>query len=176
MTLTWEQYDLLMKPINPGRVKQRQQSGRTFSYIEAWDVKAHLIRAFGFGGFDADVTAVHLAYEEQDDKGRWQVGYRVTVRLYVHALGCEYTEAAVGSATLPSRGDAHDMALKSGESDALKRAAVYLGDQFGLSLYRDGSTSRVVVHNLRPVPEPQPPLADANPQPEGETVEEQSDE
>jgi hypothetical protein len=59
------------------------------------------------------------------------------------------------------------MAVKSAESDALKRAAVYLGDQFGLSLYRDGSTSRVVVHNLKPVP--QPPLADANPEGEGKT-------
>ena len=48
-------------------------------------------------------------------------------------------------------GDAHDMALKTAESGALKRAATNLGDQFGLSLYNDGSmlplVKRVVGYN-----------------------------
>ena len=37
-----------------------------------------------------------------------------------------------------------DFAVKTAESDALKRAATYLGTQFGLSLYDGGSTREIV--------------------------------
>jgi hypothetical protein len=40
------------------------------------------------------------------------------------------------------------MQLKSAISGALKRCAVNLGDQFGLSLYRDGSVAPVVQRSL----------------------------
>ena len=45
------QYERLMRPLNSSRVKKRDG----MSYLEAWDVRAHLIRTFGFGGFS--VTA-----------------------------------------------------------------------------------------------------------------------
>ena len=76
------------------------------------------------------------------------VGYKVVGQLRIHATGATYTEAAVGSATLPQRGEAHDMAVKTAESDALKRAAINLGDQFGLSLYNNGAVAPVVVKTL----------------------------
>lgn len=146
--LTREQYEQLLKPLNPNRVAKRQQAGRNLSYLEAWDVKAHLIRIFGFGGWSWMVENVQLAFEEQNDKGQWNVGYRVIGRLQIESLYCTYTEAAVGSATLPQRGEAHDMAVKTAESDALKRAAINLGTQFGLSLYNDGSLNDVVIKTL----------------------------
>jgi hypothetical protein len=40
------------------------------------------------------------------------------------------------------------MAIKTAESDALKRAAINLGTQFGLSLYNNGSLRDVVVQTL----------------------------
>jgi hypothetical protein len=40
------------------------------------------------------------------------------------------------------------MAIKTAESDALKRAAINLGTQFGLSLYNNGSMRDVVVQTL----------------------------
>ena len=40
------------------------------------------------------------------------------------------------------------MAVKTAESDALKRAAINLGTQFGLSLYADGATRDVVGKTL----------------------------
>ena len=40
------------------------------------------------------------------------------------------------------------MAVKTAESDALKRAAINLGTQFGLSLYDNGSRADVVGHTL----------------------------
>lgn len=164
MNLTREQYDVLLKPLAAHRVSQRQQAGMTLSYLEAWDVKAHLIRVFGFGGWSADVVSSELAFEDKDEKGRWNVGYKVVMRLRIHGddpltiNDATYTEAAVGSATNGSRGDAHDMAIKTAESDALKRAAINLGTQFGLSLYDSGNRQDVVGHTLMP------PSLDMSPQ------------
>lgn len=151
------QYEQLLKPLNPSRVAKRQQAGRNLSYLEAWDVKAHLNRIFGFLNWSADVVESSLAFEDQNEKGQWNVGYKVTLRLTIHppagdsALGwssASYTECAVGSASLPQRGEAHDMAVKTAESDALKRAAINLGTQFGLSLYDNGNLKDVVGRTL----------------------------
>lgn len=139
------QYEQLLKPLNPARVAKRSQAGRNLSYLEAWDVKAHLNRIFGFLNWSADVTTADLAFESEKD-GKWNVGYKVVLCLRVN--GASYTEAAVGSSTLPQRGEAHDMAIKTAESDALKRAAINLGTQFGLSLYDNGSTKDVVGKTL----------------------------
>lgn len=146
--LNQKQREVLLKGINPKRIASRNQAGRSLSYLEAWDVKAHLIRIFGFGGWSWNVTTADIAFEDQNDKGQWQVGYKVIGTLLIHSLKCEYTEAAIGSASLPQRGEAHDMAIKTAESDALKRAAINLGDQFGLSLYNNGSTTPVVIETL----------------------------
>ena len=156
MKLTAQQYETLLRPVGKHRVSSRQQGGMSLSYLEAWDVKAHLIRVFGFCGWSADVLSAELVFEDKDEKGRWNVGYKVVMRLRIHSddplvVGdTTYTEAAVGSAINGSRGDAHDMAVKTAESDALKRAAINLGNQFGLSLYDGGNTSDVVGHTLVP--------------------------
>ena len=146
--LNEKQYEQLLKPLNETRVATRGQAGRQLAYLEAWDVKAHLIRIFGFGQWSADVLESTLAFEDKNEKGQWNVGYKVTLRLSIPALECTYTEAAVGSANLPQRGEAHDLAIQTAESDALKRAAINLGTQFGLSLYNSGSLRDVVVQTL----------------------------
>jgi recombination DNA repair RAD52 pathway protein len=147
MGINQKQYEQLLKPLNESRVAKRGQAGRQLSYLESWDVKAHLIRIFGFGGWSWNVITAELAFEEKGEKN-WAVGYKVIGELLVPDLRCSYTEAAVGSAQLPQRGEAHDMAVKTAESDALKRAAINLGTQFGLSLYNNGSMRDVVVQTL----------------------------
>lgn len=137
------QYEQLLKPLNSTRVAKRSVGGNSMSYLETWDVRAMMIRIFGFGGWSFDVISAELAFE-QEVNSKWHVGYKVIGRLYVRQLFSSYTEAAVGFATLGSRGEAHDMAVKTAESDAFKRACVNLGTQFGLSLYDDGSTRDVV--------------------------------
>ena len=149
------QYEQLLKPLNPARVAKRQGGGRSLSYLEAWDVKAHLNRIFGFLNWSSDVIESSLAFEEKNEKGQWHIGYKVTLRLTISssvAFDTTYTEAAVGFASLPSRGEAHDMAIKTAESDALKRAAINLGTQFGLSLYNNGGTADVVGKTLDVMP------------------------
>lgn len=151
--LTAAQHDYLLLNLSSTRVAKRSQGGKELSYLEAWDVRAHLIRVFGFGNFDAEVTDVkHVFtrdYMTRDDKPMQEIAYLVTVRLVIRDdIGREvarYSEAAVGSASGGSGfGDLHDNAVKQGASDALKRCAINLGTQFGLSLYNDGSRQEIV--------------------------------
>lgn len=143
MTLTPEQLDLLMKPLHPSRVKTRNQGGATLSYLEAADVKAMLIRVFGFGGFSADVTKSEIVDVDRDGD-RIKVSAMVTLRLYIHQLNATYTETSVAGQTGRSFGEVADFAIKTAESDALKRACIYLGSQFGLGLYFNGSLAEPV--------------------------------
>ena len=148
MSLRANQVEQLLKGINPSRVGK---DGKGFAHLEAWDVRAHLIRIFGFAKWSQELIELEPIFEtsiEKDGKTRWTVAYRATVRLTIFTGDLEdavYTEAAVGdSQNNPSRADAHDMAIKTAESQAFKRCAINLGDQFGLSLYNNGGTSSVV--------------------------------
>jgi hypothetical protein len=142
--LNIRQQQELLKPLSANRVAKRKGAGTLdLSYLEAYEVKAHLIRIFGFGGWSWNVTDATLMYEEKLG-ANWSVGYKVLGTLHIAALDCTYSEAVVGSGMNPQRGESHDMAVKTGESDALKRAAINLGTQFGLSLYNNGSLRDVV--------------------------------
>lgn len=151
--LSNEQIDTLMTEIRGARVASRQQGGKTLSYLEAYDVRAHLIRVFGFGGFDAEVLDYDLAfirdYKGDNDRAMQEIAYQARVRLVIRNLDgdevARFTECAVGSASGGTGfGDLHDNALKTAVSDALKRCAINLGSQFGLGLYDQGSRAEVV--------------------------------
>jgi recombination DNA repair RAD52 pathway protein len=162
------QLEQLFRPINPSRVAER----KGMSYLETWDVLAHLNRIFGFEGWDKEVLTCEMIYEEfttwktpqGQEKSGWDVAYRATVALVIKDRdGWEVKrseDVATGQAQhQPSRGDAHDLAVKSAVSDALKRAAKDLGNQFGLSLYASGSTQSVVGTSLAYPEEPTLPAA-----------------
>jgi hypothetical protein len=177
------QIGFLLKGIDPNRVGE---DGKGFSHVEAWDVRRHLIRVFGFGGFDTDLLEMQLVGERSEQRRKknrkgeeygdpytaWTVVYRVAVRLTVKVDGVElghWHGMATGDATnQPSLADAHDLALKTADSQALKRAATNLGDQFGLSLYNNGSFAPVVNASLAYLkPEEAPKLPEDPPvQPE----------
>jgi recombination DNA repair RAD52 pathway protein len=133
----------LLEGIHPGRIKHRSQGGKQLSYVEGWDVRATLIRIFGIGGFSAEVLSAQPIPAEHPS-------ILVVLRLTIHGIGPDgqdvvYTEAAIGTSRVPND---WDMAVKTAETDALKRAAINLGDQFGLSLYNDGSLRPVIIHTL----------------------------
>lgn len=150
--ITAAQYDFLTAPIAGSRV----QNLRGQSHLEAWDIRRHLIRVFGFDGFDIETLALDLVRELESagngGKSRWTVVYRAQVRLTIKVDGrpvARFEDGAAGdSQNQPSLGDAHDMAMKTALSQALKRCAVNLGDQFGLSLYNGGSTAAEVKRSL----------------------------
>ena len=161
--LSVEQYNALTAPLHPSRIARVQG----MSHLEAWDVRRHLIRIFGFGGWDDEILSCDLVHESGVEKRKRDkqgaeygdpytagtVVYRVTMRLVVKDCDgipiAHYDDVATGDAVnQPSIGDAHDLALKSAMSQALKRCAVNLGDQFGLGLYNDGNAAATVLRSL----------------------------
>lgn len=153
--LTVEQLQALHADLHPARVAHRSQGNQNLSYMEAYDIKAMLIRVFGYGGFSADCLDARILREvevpqanqrpdEPNPRTNWQITAQATVRITIPQTGVTYTETAVATNSQPQYGEAADTAMKSAESDALKRAAIYLGTQFGLSLYRNGQTADIV--------------------------------
>lgn len=166
MTLAGPQIKALMGRLNPNRVAQRDKPGskQKMSYLEAWDVKAKLITVFGFANFDAEVldpTIVRIdefdepqwvwengrrtgpkldAQGNQETKTQFRVVAMATYRIRIHATGATYSETAVAGQKGADLGEVADFAMKTAESDALKRCATFLGTQFGLSLYASDNT------------------------------------
>lgn len=149
------QIEQLLRPINANRVLR---DGKGHSHVSQQDVTAHLIRMFGFGSFDTDVVSVECVFEQQrtdnqgKPNGRWDCCYRALLRLTIKDQDgkeiCHYEDGSTATAQNQTRGDAHDLAYKSALSLAKKRAAINLGDQFGLSLYNKGQVAALVKATL----------------------------
>ena len=147
---TTQQVDQLLHPINTARVLK---DGKGHAHVSQQDVLAHLIRVFGFGNFDIEILSTDVVFENPrmekgTPTGRYDVCYRATVRLTLRdpegATVCHYENGSTATAQNQTRGDAHDLAFKSAISLATKRAAIALGDQFGLSLYNKGQVAPLV--------------------------------
>jgi hypothetical protein len=137
MSLSPTQYTQLLAALDANRVEARDG----MSYLNVSDVRRWLIRIFGFGGFsyrssEAElVSHLEVPQRNKPDKMNQVVSWKVKGTLYIPCLDATYEGYAIGTSNQPVLGDAHDMAIKTAESDALKRCAMNLGDQFGLSLY-----------------------------------------
>lgn len=156
--LTAQQVEWLLEPVQPHRVAKADGH----SHLPQQDVRAHLSRLFGFGGWDSEIKGAALVFEmptlsvskgkNAPDPNRWDVCYRASVRLTIKdqhgAEVAHYEDTSTGDAQNQSRLAGHDLALKSAVSTALKRAATSLGDQFGLSLYNKGSMASFVKFTL----------------------------
>lgn len=149
------QVKLLLMPIKGQRVGKDNNG---FSHTQGWDIRRYLNRVFGFAGWSEEILKLDMVAERHIPNGKRPDGvekfkhyivYRATVRLTLYdtngAMLAFYDGSATGTGNnLPDLGDAHDMAIKTAETQALKRAAINLGDQFGLGLYNGGQTAPVV--------------------------------
>jgi recombination DNA repair RAD52 pathway protein len=161
--LTDEQITLLLKPIH----RQRVLSLKGMSYVEGYDIRAELNRVFGFARWSEEILEQELVAETETKtnagKPAWNVVYRTRVRLTIHAPSGSaltfYDGSHVGESTHPVRGEAHGTALTASETYALRRAAINLGDQFGLSLYNKGSVDALVRWTLVRPEQPEKPAA-----------------
>lgn len=155
-TFTREQVGQLLQPIRPQRVLA---DGKGHSHVSQQDITAHLIRMFGFGNFDVEVLDATLVFETErvdpktgEQNNRWDVCYKALVRLTVRNPNGErvafYENGSMGTAQNQTRGDGHDLAYKTAISLSIKRAAIALGDQFGLSLYNKGQVAALVIKTL----------------------------
>ena len=151
--ITNEQIAVLLSEIKAHRILRDDQG---FAYLPQWDVRAMLTRVFGFGGWSEQaIVPTHLQYETTDVKLRdgsdaVEVCYVAHRRLIIHhpdgGTICSHDGTSSGTMKMgiKARGKAHDSALKDADSGALKRAAINLGDQFGLGLYNDGKLDPLV--------------------------------
>ena len=149
----------LLRPIRKERVLA---DGKGHAHVSQQDITAHLIRVFGFGNFATEILDVQCVFEEptrsisrgkdKPDPNRYDVCYRALLRLTVKApdgsVVCQYEDGSTATAQNQTRGDGHDLAYKSALSLAKKRAAINLGDQFGLSLYNRGQMTALVKGTL----------------------------
>lgn len=150
------QIQALRDRLDPQRIKERAgRGGGKFHYLEGHDDIRTANRIFGFGNWGKTlVEQTEIGAVEVEREGRsggtaqrgWHVGYRSVVRFTVRGCmptdgsgygdGVEYGPAA--------RVTAQELALKESETDAMKRAMIAFGDQFGLILYAKGDAEAIL--------------------------------
>lgn len=165
--LTKAQITRLLKPRPSGTFERK--NGLT--YMPTHEVKAELSRIFGPGNWDHTIHDVRLLWESEEEvtknnttkmyyRACYSAACTLRVRDYQGNPIFETTEYhAEANSNLPDRGEAHAMAITSVESYALRRAALDLGDAFGLHLYDGGSMAPLVKGSLILRDDPESPLA-----------------
>lgn len=136
MSFREDQISALKEKLDGSTVKQRKQGGSQVSYIEGHHAIREANRIFGFGEWDRFTERMDLIQCEQQEDKRWKVGYIAKVRVVVGVVVRE--GYGFGNGLNPDLGAAHELAVKEAETDAMKRALMTFGDQFGLALYDKG--------------------------------------
>lgn len=156
MSLTEKQIRRCLVPVRQDRIEQVQG----MSYVPQQEVRAELTRTLGPGNWDSTIHSVELIYETSVNRSTtdvpklyWSVCYRAACTLRIRDYDgnqiAEFTEHhAEECAPQPNRGEAHALALTSVASYALRRAAIGLGDNFGLHLYAKGSLAPLIKGTL----------------------------
>ncbi len=152
-----EQIERLKAPLDEARIRRRDgRGGGKFEYVAIHDAIRTANAIFGFGAWGHEVVEQERIGEvevvSKGDKPGYHVAYRTVVRLTVKGCvpvsgtgygdGVEYGGEA-------ARLTASELALKESESDALKRALVKYGDQFGLILYAKVDEKRRIESDRR---------------------------
>lgn len=139
-----EQLDQLKEKLDPTRVKPAPK-GKFGEYIEAWDAIDHANKIFGFDGWSRETVSmqelnlekVTLGKGSNNERPGFEAFYTAKVRVTVFAgdrvIMREGSGDGTGTASGP--GAAKVSAIKEAESDAMKRALMTFGYQFGLALY-----------------------------------------
>ena len=129
---------LLKQPLDSSVVKEREQSGMKLSYVESWYVIGQLNEVFGFDGWDRETVSLTCIQQDTNQKGTPRVAYTaqciLTVR-FPEGQSITRVGTGFGNGFDSDPGKAHESAIKEAESDAMKRAAMTLGNRFGLALY-----------------------------------------
>lgn len=147
----------LSAPLDRAYVKERTQSGRSFSYIEGWHAIAEANRIFGFDGWHRETVDIRCVNERprkigRDGRDGWAVSYVVRVRVIVGDVIRDGMGSGHGIDA--DCGLAHESAIKEAETDAMKRALMTFGNPFGLALY-DKEQRQVVEMQAEPEPIPE---------------------
>jgi|TARA_R110000824_G_C15190344_1_gene674677 DNA recombination protein Rad52 len=127
------QTKLLKDKLDRSAIKKRPQAGMNVSYIEGWHAIAEANRIFGFGNWSRETLSMECVTE-----GVQKCTYIARVRVGVLAddgITIFREGTGAGHGTMKDAGQNHESASKEAETDAMKRALVTFGNQFGLALY-----------------------------------------
>jgi DNA recombination protein Rad52 len=159
MAFTDQQTRQLKAKLDSQFVKTRRADGATLHYIEGWHAIAEANRIFGFDGWDRRTLVTNCIWTGTSDQLH-SAAYIAKVRVYVRAGDITVIRegSGTGEGKAPTQGQAHEIALKSAETDATKRALATFGNVFGLALYDRGQAGvRQTTNSKRTEPIPKGP-------------------
>jgi Rad52/22 family double-strand break repair protein len=136
MALSDMQLRQLRAKLDARHVRTRKANGTDLHYVEGWHVISEANRIFGFDAWDRRTVAtkcVSSSGNGQHHFAAYTAKVRITVRAGDITIVREGSGTGEGSGLTP--GQAHEIALKSAETDATKRALATFGNPFGLALY-----------------------------------------
>ena len=131
----------LQADLKSSHVCQRQQSGMSLSYLESWFVIDQMNEIFGFANWWRETELMLQFCEERENK--FYVTYTGKCKITVDIDCSKVTRVGHGVGHGNGIRDkvlAIESAMKEAESDAMKRAAMTFGNQFGLALYDKNQT------------------------------------
>lgn len=143
MSFSETQIRALKRAVTQRNVRVRVNHGKELSYIEGWYVVAEANRIFGFDGWNRETLETRCLFA-RENRGVYSAAYIARVRITVRAGDSVVVREGHGTAEARGSlaGEAHDLALKSAETDATKRALATFGKAFGLALYANGTGRR----------------------------------
>ncbi len=137
------QLRLLCRELDPARVRQRQMAGGgQISYLEGWFAIAEANAIFGHAGWDREIVHFERVFERRaGDETACGYVSRVKITVIAGARRLIREGTGFGQARAKMAADAHELAIKSAETDATKRALSTFGNRFGLGLYGKDATA-----------------------------------
>jgi len=141
MTNREKLFQELSRPLDMSLVKEREgRGGVILSYLEGHTIISQLNRIFGYDGWEYEITELKetARYKtEKDGKVLLNIGMLARVRLTVYFpdRSVKREDVGYGTGVAADMNAAFESAAKEAVTDALKRAARTLGNQFGNSLY-----------------------------------------
>lgn len=133
--------DLLRQCIPPESISIREgPCGTTLDYITTSTLIGHMNEIFG--NFWRAEYSNHIKQREEMKNGKWNVIYSAKCRVTIFIKREDgivwdpfFEGSACGESSSSRYGTACDFAIKTAESNALKRAARHLGEYMGNDLY-----------------------------------------
>jgi hypothetical protein len=136
MALSDMQLRQLRAKLDARHIKTRKANGTDLHYVEGWHVISEANRIFGYDAWDRRTVATKCVSSSGNGQHHF-AAYIAKVRIIVRAgeitIVREGSGTGEGSGATP--GQSHEIALKSAETDATKRALATFGNPFGLALY-----------------------------------------
>ena len=143
MSFSTKQVHALRRNLDGRQIRTREVNGRELSYIEGWFAISEANRIFGFDGWNRETVETRCVLA-RENRGSFIAVYIAKVRITVVAEGATIIREGHGSGESrgTSPGEVHDLALKTAETDATKRAFATFGRPFGLELYQQRRTQQ----------------------------------